>query len=57
MGVLWAHLQEDPPPLPLSVPDGLAFAVMAGLAKDPEDRPATTVEYAATIAAAPPEAG
>jgi len=52
MGVLWAHIQEDPPPLPASVPAPVAWAVLAGLAKAPEDRPPGTVEYAAGIAAA-----
>lgn len=51
MGVLWAHIQEDPPPLPASVPAPVAWAVMAGLAKAPEDRPPSTVAYASAIAA------
>lgn len=52
MGVLWAHLQEAPPPLPDALPAGFVIAVMHGLAKEPVDRPASTVEYAAGIAAA-----
>jgi serine/threonine-protein kinase len=52
MGVLWAHLQEDPPPLPASVPPPVAWSILEGLAKEPTDRPPTTVEYAASIAAA-----
>jgi serine/threonine protein kinase len=52
MGVLWAHIQEDPPPLPASVPPAMAWAVLAGLAKEPGDRPPTTVEYAAAISSA-----
>lgn len=54
MGVLWAHIQEEPPPLPASVPAPMAWAVLAGLAKEPGERPPTTVEYAAGIAAAVP---
>src|SRR4051812_49285466 len=54
MGVLWAHLQEDPPN-PCSVrpelPVALGVAVLAGLAKDPADRPQSTLEYAERIAA------
>lgn len=58
MGVLWAHIQEDPPPLPPSVPPPVAWAVLAGMAKDPADRPPSTVAYAEGVAAAaPPEAG
>src|SRR4051812_3073146 len=55
MGVLWAHLQEAPPDprgLREELPEALVAAVLAGLAKDPEDRPASTVAYAAKIEAA-----
>jgi len=55
MGVLWAHLQEEPPDprrLRDELPDALVAAVLAGLAKDPEDRPQSTVLYAAGIEAA-----
>ena len=50
MGVLWAHLQEEPPDprvLRPELPDALVAAVLAGLAKEPEDRPQSTVAYAA----------
>ena len=55
MGVLWAHLQEDPPDpstLRPDIPAAVSAAVLSGLAKDPEDRPQTTVAYAEAIAAA-----
>ncbi|MBE2316514.1 serine/threonine protein kinase [Solirubrobacter sp. CPCC 204708] len=55
MGVLWAHLQEDPPDPRLvrpELPDALVIAILAGLAKEPEDRPQSTAAYAAGIAAA-----
>src|SRR4051794_4673819 len=55
MGVLWAHLQEPPPDptvLRPELPEAVAAAVLAGLAKEPEDRPQSTVEYAAGIEAA-----
>lgn len=41
-----AHLRDQPPALPASVPDGLRNLVMAMLAKDPADRPATAGEVA-----------
>src|SRR4051794_29772241 len=53
MGVLWAHLQEEPPDprrLRDELPDALVAAALAGLAKDPEDRPQSTVLYAQAIA-------
>ena len=55
MGVLWAHLQEAPPDPRVrrpDLPDAIVAAVLAGLAKEPEDRPPTTVAYAEGIAAA-----
>jgi serine/threonine-protein kinase len=55
MGVLWAHLQEDPPDMRTLRPElseALCVAVFAGLAKDPEDRPESTLLYAAGIEAA-----
>src|SRR5262245_15898100 len=55
MGVLWAHLQEEAPnPCDVrpELPAALGAAVLAGLAKDPADRPQSTLEYAEAIAAA-----
>src|SRR3954454_11122731 len=55
MGVLWAHLQEAPPDLRRfreELPEPFVEAVIAGLAKDPEDRPQSTVLYAQAIAEA-----
>jgi serine/threonine-protein kinase len=55
MGVLWAHLQEDPPDpraLRPDLPEAVAAAVLRGLAKEPEDRPQSTSAYAAEIEAA-----
>src|SRR5215213_5485750 len=55
MGVLWAHLQEMPPDprgLVPELPEALSAALLAGLAKEPEERPGSTVEYAAAIEAA-----
>jgi serine/threonine protein kinase len=55
MSVLWAHLQEEPPDprqLRPELSDGLVAAIMKGLAKDPEDRPQSTVEYASDVEAA-----
>ena len=55
MGVLWAHLQEAPPDprnLRAELPEALCAAVLAGLEKDPEDRPESTLVYAAGIEAA-----
>lgn len=42
-----AHLRDRPPALPDFVPDGLRNLVMAMLAKDPADRPATAGAVAA----------
>src|SRR4051812_8342519 len=55
MGVLWAHLQEEPPDPRILRPElseALVAAVVKGLAKDPEDRPQSTLEYAAAVEAA-----
>jgi serine/threonine protein kinase len=54
MGVLWAHIQEAPPDprdRRPELPDGLVSALLSGLAKEPADRPPTTVAYAAFVAA------
>jgi serine/threonine protein kinase len=55
MSVLWAHLQEDPPDPRILRPElgeSLVAAVLKGLAKDPEDRPQSTLEYASDVEAA-----
>ena len=55
MGVLWAHLQEAPPDprrLREELTEPLVTALLAGLEKDPEDRPQSTVLYAQGIEAA-----
>ena len=48
-GVLWAHLQDDPPDAAAERPTSPALAqVLAGaLRKQPAERPATSVEFAA----------
>ncbi len=55
MRVLWAHLQ-DPPADPAvkrtDLPPGLGSAVLAGLAKDPGDRPDSATAYIAQARAA-----
>lgn len=54
MGVLWAHIQEAPPDprdRRPDLPEDLVAAVLSGLAKEPGNRPPTTVAYAALIAA------
>jgi serine/threonine protein kinase len=51
MRALWAHLQEEPPD-PSSVTPAFAEAVKAALRKEPADRPATSVEYARSLAEA-----
>jgi serine/threonine protein kinase len=51
MRVLWAHLQEDPPD-PSGVPPAFAEAVKAALRKEPAERPASSVDYANSLAEA-----
>ena len=48
MQVLWAHLQDEPPDLPSDrddVPPRFRTVWRAALAKEPTDRPRTSVEY------------
>jgi serine/threonine-protein kinase len=45
MGVLWAHLQEEPPEPDHSSPE-FAHALKSALAKTPEERPSSCVIYA-----------
>jgi serine/threonine protein kinase len=52
MRVLWAHLQEEPPdPCPdrPEIPEAFREAVKTALRKEPAERPATSVEYAASL--------
>src|SRR5438105_3417268 len=51
--VLWAHLQDEPPdpPVEWASPE-FVRALRTGLAKQVEDRPATAIEYARTLARA-----
>jgi serine/threonine protein kinase len=44
-----AHVHQPPPELPESVPQPLRGALMAALAKDPADRPATAGELATMV--------
>ena len=48
-----AHLQEDPAPLPDSVPAPLRDAAMKALAKDPAERIASASDLAAALRGAP----
>jgi eukaryotic-like serine/threonine-protein kinase len=49
VAVAMQHLREDPPPLPASVPAGLAALCMSALSKEPGDRPATAGDLAARL--------
>jgi serine/threonine-protein kinase len=44
-----AHINQPPPELPLTVPVGLRSVIVAALAKDPEDRPATAAAMASAL--------
>jgi serine/threonine-protein kinase len=51
--VMLGHLQEpapDPRELVPGLPDNVADAILGALAKDPDDRPATSGDLAALIA-------
>jgi serine/threonine protein kinase len=55
MGVLWAHLQDEPPDLHIErpeIPAGFAAAVKAALRKEPSERPRTSIEYARSLSEA-----
>jgi serine/threonine protein kinase len=50
-----AHVAEPPPPLSVfrdDLPDGFAEAVLSALAKDPEQRPASAIDYGNKLAEA-----
>jgi serine/threonine-protein kinase len=51
--VLWAHLQDEPPDPPVAwASEEFVRALRSALAKQPEDRPATSIEYARSLARA-----
>jgi serine/threonine-protein kinase len=47
-GVISKHIYEDPPPLPasLGLPRRISAAIMQALAKDPEERPHSAIDFA-----------
>lgn len=47
-GVISKHIYEDPPPLPasLGLPRRISAAIMQALAKDPEERPQSAIDFA-----------
>ncbi len=47
-----AHIRQEVPPLPSTVPSPVAQVVLSALAKSPQDRPASAVEFARKLAAA-----
>jgi serine/threonine-protein kinase len=49
---MYAHLNEDPPPLPAGVPPEVEAAVRRGLAKEPDDRQGSAGELARELGAA-----
>src|SRR3954453_7715612 len=58
MHVLWAHLQDDPPPLAEARPDlppAVGEAVAHGLVKPPAQRPQTAGAFARELQAAAPD--
>ena len=62
MGVLWAHLQDEPPDLAArhpEIPAGVARTVSKALEKDPAKRPAGPLQFARELseAAGAPSAG
>ena len=55
MAVLWAHLQDDPPDASAErndVPPELARTLNRALRKQPDERPATSIEFADAVARA-----
>jgi serine/threonine-protein kinase len=55
MGVLWAHLQDEPPDVSASRADispEFAEALKGALRKDPAERPSSSVEFARALSRA-----
>ncbi|PRP92875.1 Serine/threonine-protein kinase PknB [Enhygromyxa salina] len=52
IGFITAHLHDEPPPLPSTVPRALAEVVMLLLAKNPDERPADAAAVAFELRAA-----
>jgi len=55
MGILWAHLQDEPPDLAArhaEIPAGVAHTVSKALAKDPAKRPASPIQFARELSEA-----
>ena len=46
VGTALAHINQPPPPLPDTVPAGIRDVILAALAKEPADRPATAASMA-----------
>ena len=51
-----AHVNQPPPPLPVTIPKGVRDVITAALAKDPADRPASAEAMAQALAALAPDA-
>lgn len=56
VAVALAHLRDEPPPLPESVPAGLRALVASAMAKDPGHRPPTAEQFAAALRSATTDA-
>lgn len=46
VAIAMAHVNEQPPPLPDSVPEPVRRLILAGMSKDPARRPATAADFA-----------
>ncbi|MDO5051278.1 MAG: protein kinase [Pseudoclavibacter sp.] len=45
VAIAMAHINDEPPPLPVTVPEPVRNLVMSSLEKDPEDRPRTSEAF------------